>query len=312
MEIFPKPRRARSDWRGACAFLLSAVVVLAAVPLRADVVVETFDDRMLDGSGRVIGGPFAGIGERPTGGDDAPTGVVASLGRKLHRPTSEVWFIPFFSVDTTRSADTTLWAARNGGDSVAHARVVYYTTTGEMQRLDAFLLDPHAVKTVNIRDVPALEVDADGMARGAVGIQPDEGVLSVDYMQVDVSGNLAVGREAYIGGCRNWEARFLSFGPGQGSVLTMNVEPLGASPDDPPSVLGDVYDEEGTLVNSFVIRTDEFAFQVAIEGLVEGDVSFGSVELVLAGRPGLLVVDHTAENRFSVGFSAVCADETAP
>ncbi len=312
MESFTERRRARRGLRGACAFLLPALVVLAAAPIRADVVVERFGERMLDDRGRVIGGPFAGMGEFPTGDDDAPKGPASSLARKLPRPTSDAWFIPLYSVDTTRTADTTLWAARNGSDSVAHARVIYYTTKGEMQRLDAFLLAPHAVKTVNVRDVPGLEVDGDGLARGAVAIQPDEGVMSVDYMQVDVSQNFAVGREAFTEACRNWEARFLSFGPGEGSVLTLFAEPLGASPDDPPSILGDIYDEEGALVNSFAIRTDEVAFQVGVQELVEGEVQFGSIELLLAGRPGNVVVDHSAAGRFSVGFSAVCAEESTP
>jgi hypothetical protein len=76
-------------------------------------------------------------------------------------------------------------------------------------------------------------------------------------------------------------------------------------------VTGDVYNEQGSFLNSFTVRTDEWFFDLDLLDFVLGGERFGSMEVVLStrfGPAGLINVAHSAEGRFSVGLRTVCRD----
>lgn len=250
----------------------------------------------------------------------------APAARPKRNTPAQYWYIPRFRVDRRRSGDTTLLAIRTPSvfppcDNVLcthNVGITFYDAHHTEVHAERLNLGPHRVVTFNLRDIPNLTVDPDGFARGMVSV----GALlpiSVDYFQVDTSQSFATGGEAFSSHefCESWAARFLSFGPGQTSVLSFFVrEPKGASPTNPPTVRGEIYDEAGTFVNSFVIRTDEWSFDVEVEEIVLPGTSFGVVELTIfddyavatLDPGGMVTVTHSAQDRFSIGTRAICTD----
>jgi hypothetical protein len=283
---------------------VAVVLALAATPAAAQVVIELHDQPLLphDRAARNAPEPESG------GGLAAPR-----LGTRNNTPSTQFWFIPRFNVDTTAFGDTTLWAVRNEGGADVDVAVEYFNSVFSSQRVDMFTLVPNQVKTVNIRDVPGLAVDPDGFARGFVRMMPT-GPVSVDSLQVDTTDNFAQGSVSWTINdfCADWMGRFASFGPGQGSVFTFLVNgPRGSDPTDMPTIVGDVYNESGTFINSFTIRTSQWVFSIEILDLVLGGVTFGSVELSIDSTfspAGILSVSHSAEGRFSVGLRGICRD----
>jgi len=285
------------------------------LPAAADILVETSLDP---------------LPEHDRASETAPneTPASAALSVRPRRNTAGYdWFIPRFRVDRSQTGDTTLLAIRAPGsvrpcDGIIctfNVEVLYYDVRNVRQHVDHFNLSGHQVQTINVRDVPGLAVDPDGFARGMIRVVTNL-PMNVDYFQVDTSGNLATGGEALglSDLCETWAARFLTFGPGQGTVLSIFVrEPLGSAPRDPATVVGLVYNESGTFINSFTVRTDDWAFDLPVEDLVVGGTQFGTVELTLfderddAGdrdSGGLVTVSHAAESRFSIGARAFCTD----
>jgi hypothetical protein len=236
-----------------------------------------------------------------------------SLTAPSTRPDDGFWFVPKYRVDTTAFGDTTLWSARNESGGTVFLTVQYFDVFFQLVADQDFEMPGRSLVSVNVRDVPGLDVDPDGFARGFVRMDAT-GPISADMMQVDTANNFATGSVANVipDFCSSWQVRFLSFVPGQGSVVSFLINgPRGADPGDPTSVFGDVYDEAGNFINSFAIRTDEWIFDVDILDFVLGDVSFGTVELLLLAinnPAGLVSVSHSAEGRFSVGLPAVCTD----
>jgi hypothetical protein len=229
-------------------------------------------------------------------------------------PVGGFWFVPRYEVDTTSFSDTTLWSARNESAVAVDLTAQYYNTLFELQHTQTISLAPAETAPVNVRDIGGLPVDPDGFARGFIRLSPANGPISVDVFQVDASENFASADQAFVTAdfCANWQTRFLSFGPGQGSVVSFLVNgPRGSAAGDPATVLGDVYNEQGSFINSFTIRTDNWVFDVAILDVVLGGVSFGSVEVVIDSvfaPEGFLTVAHSAEDRYSVGLRGVCRD----
>ncbi len=285
---------------------LTAMILLIAVsaPGAAEVVVETLSQPILE----------AHRAAHPTPASSE------SAAAKIFEPF-QAWWIPHFRVDRTTAGDTTLvaivlppYARLCEGEDVCSNNVIvyYYDAYHRGQRTDSFDLTGRTVKTINLRDVPGLAVDADGFARGMITVY-SVWDATIDYFQVDTSENFATGGPALTRDhwCQNWMARFLSFGPGEGSVLSLYVpEPRGRGAAAPPTVLGEVYDESGAFVNSFVIRTDQWSFELQIPSLVQGGTAFGTVELFLDGDhdQGMVKVRHSAQGRFSIGLDAACMD----
>jgi len=286
-----------------------ALALTLSAPAAADVLVETSSDPLPEQSEPV-----------------AAKATAPDLQQRTNSAAGD-WFVPRFRVDRTKPGDTTLLAIRAPGSTrpcdgeiCSYNVEVYYDDVHRVrQHTDRFNLSGHQVQTINVRDVPGLATDPDGFARGMIRINTVS-PMNVDYFQVDTSRNLATGGEALDRWdfCETWAARFLTFGSGQGTVLSIFVlEPMGAAPTDPPTVTGRIYDESGTFINSFTVRTDECAFDLRVQDVVRGGTQFGTAELALFSNldipdgvrnGGLVTVSHAAENRFSIGGRAFCTD----
>jgi len=286
-----------------------ALALTLSAPAAADVLIETSPD------------PLPEQTEPITAKATAP-----DLQQRTNVAASD-WFIPRFRVDRTKYGDTTLLAVRapasvrpcDGETCDYNVEVIYNDVHRVRQHTDRFNLSGHQVQTINVRDVPGLATDPDGFARGMIRIVTVSD-MNVDYFQVDTSRNLATGGEALDRWdfCETWAARFLTFGSGQGTVLSIFVlAPMGAEPTDPPTVMGSIYNQSGTFINSFTIRTDECAFDLRVQDVVHGSTQFGTAELALFSNTdfpgglqngGLVTVSHAAENRFSIGGRAFCTD----
>jgi hypothetical protein len=238
---------------------------------------------------------------------------------KGHEPDDGTWFIPLFKVDTrgTAPASSTFFSIRNEGDLTTNVLVEYFDTafTPPRQHAVRYVLIADQIVSVNVRDVPDLDVDPDLFARGILRItpRPDEPV-AVDAFQVDGTNNFASGGHAFTAGdfCDLWQVRFLDFGGASGSVMTVLVNgPRGMGAANPPTISGTVFNQQGQPVNNFNVRTNEWALEIPLLDLVQGDQRFGSIELVLnaTGNPGGVVsVVHSAFGRFSIGAEGVCKD----
>ena len=96
-----------------------------------------------------------------------------------------------------------------------------------------------------------------------------------------------------------------------GTRLTALINgPHGALPSDPPTITGEVFDEDGHFVNSFMIRTDEWVVELdVLQDLVwPGGPAFGTVRMnfCTTDRGAVVFERHTAFGRFSVGSVAFC------
>lgn len=292
----------------AFAVLLAVLPGVSTVPpAGAEVRIELHDEPLVNRY-RIARAAATDIRMSPAG----PS--LFSRGEPGASPTGDFWFIHRYFVDTTSFGDTTLWSARNESLATVSLTAQYFDVFFVGQQQQDFSLDPNELVPVNVRDVGGLPIDPDGFARGFVRLGPN-GPISADVIQVDTSQNFAT---ASLGSrledfCGDWQVRFVSFG--QSSILSFLVNgPRGPDPGDPATVVGDVYNEAGSFVNSFTLRTDEWVFDRAASELVVGGLNNGTIELTvlsLNAPPGLVFVNHSAEGRFSVGYRAVCRD-TAP
>lgn len=212
--------------------------------------------------------------------------TVSRFAEKSGVPSAQLWFVPEYFVDRVGTTGTTLWAARNEGDSLISLVVEYFDVFLSLQRIDVFSLPPDAVTTVNLRNVTGLAVDPDGFSRGTIRLDPS-GPISVDFFHTtnkdqSGSGDLAFTLDDF---CETWQTRFFFFGVGEGSILTFFVNgPQGAAASDPPSVIGNVFGEDGVFINAFEIRGDATVFNIRALDLVLNGTPFGSIELAIASQ----------------------------
>lgn len=238
-----------------------------------------------------------------------------SVTSALGTPSGLDHFVIWYEVDTTKLADSTLWAVRNEGPGDAMIEVEYFDVQFVEDATEMFTIAENGVQSRNIRDVVGLAPDPDGFARGFVRIKTDN-PISMDTFQIDFANDFATGGVAFDASelCTNWTARFLRFGAGAGTVLNVLANgPLGMNGN--PTLRGNVYDESGAFINSFTVRTDDWAFEIAVHDFVLGGVNFGSLELALdtaAGDDGLVAVNHPALGKFSIGNQGICIDATLP
>lgn len=285
---------------------LAVVAVLsAAPPVGAEVRIELHNEPLVD---RYRIARVAASSEAPF----SPAGPSLVSGHAPStRPSSGLWFIPRYFVDTTSFGDTTLWSVRNESLATVSVQAEYFDAFFVKRQEQPLVLDPDELVPINVRDVGGLPADPDGFARGFIRLSPN-GPISADVIQVDTSQNFASGNLAsrLDDFCADWQVRFLSFG--QSSILSFLVNgPRGGDPADPPTLVGDVFAENGSFVSSFTLRTDEWVFDRAAEELVVGGLANGTIELTiqsLNAPAGLVFVNHSAEGRFSVGLPAVCLD----
>ena len=222
--------------------------------------------------------------------------------------------VPGFEVDTTSATgNTTLFGVRNlTGDPIS-VDLQYYTQEGDLQREDTVDLGARETETVNIRNVPGLDTDFSGIARGYVEVvgpsDPDQTPLyAVDYLQVDVGDDFATGENARNFGdlCSMESIRFFDFASGTRLAIWI-ANPRGPSPGiDPFSFTVQVYDEAGNAVGTPVaVHTDQNSLEMEAADFTA--IDFGTLKFNFsnAGR-GTVFGEYSADGRFSVGFDSTC------
>jgi len=250
----------------------------------------------------------------PTGTVDAKTAT-----------TSARLLLPFYRVDTTSlDGATTLFAVRNELDVPVELEIRYFRTSGpQAPQLppEQVTLAEKAVKTVNVRTVDDLEVDADGVARGYVIIEAltEGAVIHGDFFQVTPGEDFATGarllnvapQSPHNDLCQQFSMRFLNGGGFDGGTrfVVWLESDTAPDPDEPIFDLA-AYDQPGNLLNVRSFFAEEVAFEVsAAELLAPVSEDFGAIELQFSGgRVGHVSAVMSADDRYSVGLEAACLD----
>lgn len=251
-----------------------------------------------------------------------PMNVIA--GRS--NATTDVLLVPYYEVDRRDpQGANTMFAVRNETGREIPVRILYLTVVGAVeQQVQEITLAPHATRTLNLRDVPGLAADARGIARGlvvlgAVGTSADSSeLLSGDFFFVDpatgyATGNTLVNMSLDDAGnefCAEWGTRYMRGGGFGGSSVFRFVvdEPAGAREIDPPTAVGTIYDEEGTALQSFEVRTDAYTFDLTSAELAPASAPFGSLSIRFPATRGALLVEHSGFETLSIAFKAACRD----
>ena len=95
--------------------------------------------------------------------------------------------------------------------------------------------------------------------------------------------------------------------PGAQGSTCSSKGPRGAADEDPPTLVGTVYDEAGEIINTFELRTDEWYFSIEATDLALGG-AFGAIEMTIASvfGGGFVTTEHSAFGKFSVGVNGIC------
>jgi hypothetical protein len=255
----------------------------------------------------------------------APASALAAVAERS-ASTSDVLLLPYYEVDRKNpNGATTLFAIHNETGREQPVRILYLTAVGaEEQKVQEIRLAPHASRTINVRDVRGLEVDADGKARGLVilgvigGVGDSSDLLSGDFFFIDsatgyATGNTLLNTSLDDSGnelCAEWGTRFLRGGAfGGASRFRFVVDVPGGSQEiDPPTAVGTIYDEAGRAVRSFELRTNLYTFELTSDELIPADTPFGSLSVRFAETRGALLVEHSGFETLSIAFKAACRD----
>lgn len=252
------------------------------------------------------------------------TSMNAVAGRST--ATTDVLLVPYFEADRRDPRGVaTMFAVRNETARELPVRILYLTVVGAAEQgSEEITLGPNATHTVNLRDVPDLATDADGIARGlvvlgAVGGGGDSSdLLSGDFFFIDpaidyATGNTLLNMSLDDSGnefCAEWGTRFMRGGGfGGSSVFRFVVDvPAGSHEMDPPTAVGTVYDEAGAAVQSFELRTDSYTFALSSADLAPESTPFGSLSIRFPDTRGALLVEHSGFDTLSIAFKAACRD----
>lgn len=247
----------------------------------------------------------------------APRAKTATAGTRL--------LLPRYEVDTTNpSGITTLFAVRNEGGTPVDLTLRYHRTDGPQapQYSENLTLAAKAVKTVNIRSVPNLATDPDGIRRGFVVIEAStEGATVMgDFFQITPGENFANGSRLlnidptsnHNDLCNLFSMRFLNGGGfDSGTLFTVFLD-LPLAPTGSTAVMDILaYDEAGVLLLARETFADEVSFQVTASELLSPTVTtdFGAIEFQFRdGVVGHIAAVLSASGRYSVGFEASCGD----
>lgn len=260
--------------------------------------------------------------------DSAATAPTESMSVVAGRSsaTTDALLVPYYEVDLRDpQGANTLFAVRNETGREVPVRILYLTVVGAVeQQVQEITLAPHATRTVNLRDVPGLTADARGVARGlvvlgAVGTSVDSSdLLSGDFFFVDpatgyATGNTLLNMSLDDSGnefCAEWGTRYMRDGGFGGSSVFRFVvdEPAGARDIDPPTAVGTIYDEAGTALQSFEVRTDAYTFDLTSAELAPASAPFGSLSIRFPATRGALLVEHSGFETLSIAFKAACRD----
>ena len=239
--------------------------------------------------------------------------------------TSDVLLLPYFETDQKDPQGVnTLFALRNETARPLPVRILYLGVLGAVENaVEEIEIAPHATRTINLRDVQGLPADEDGISRGlvilgAVGQEGGSDMLSGDFFFIDpktdyATGNTLLNMSYDDSGnefCSEWGTRFFRGGSFDGSSsFRVVVDVPGGSQDfDPPTAVGTVYDEAGTPVRSFEIRTDLSSFHLSSEDLAPAGTAFGSLSLRFPDSKGVVLVEHSGFHRLSVALKGACRD----
>lgn len=215
--------------------------------------------------------------------------------------------LPFFQVDTEDPTGvTTLFAVRNTEASPIGIDISYFATDGSLLHKDSPTLAAQATHTVNLRDVPGLVVDPDGIARGFVIVTALDGLISGDFFQVDVGESFANGeRMITTSMCPAQGIRFADFGDGTHLVVLL-TRPRGLDPEtDPPSFTVTAVDEAGNASPPTEVYTDQqLFFAEATDFTTEpfGTLIFNFEQEDFGFGGGWVYAVYSAGGRFSVGL----------
>lgn len=255
----------------------------------------------------------------------APTHRVA--GRSA--ATADVLLLPYYESDRRdHQGVNTLFAVHNETSRELPVRILYLDALGAAeQQVQEIALPANATRTINLRDVPGLPTDAEGVARGLVvlGVIGDQGessdLLSGDFFFVDPATDFATGNTLLNMSlddpdnefCAEWGTRFFRGGSFSGaSTFRFVVDiPGGAAEIDPPTAVGTVYGEDGAALSSFEIRTDLNTFRLESTDLVPEGTAAGALSIRFPGTEGALLVEHSGFQRLSIALKAVCRDSVA-
>ena len=240
--------------------------------------------------------------------------------------------LPLYQVDTNDTSGlTTLYSLRNNSLETVQVEVLYYEADGPQafQRRDTLFLTPKAIKTVDIRNVANLEIDADGFARGYVifrTLTVNANDLQGDYFTITPGEAFASGlrlvnidqESAFNELCGTSVIRFLRGGGFSGGTSFNIWFEAETTPIDPSTISYSVYDEVGNLIFGTTLPTDKSAFSVDIGTLLgpfDGVVNFGAIEFSFSGqvgdparnRLGHVTATLDALGLYSVGLEATCS-----
>lgn len=252
------------------------------------------------------------------------TAPVNALGQRS-AATTDVLLLPYFETDKQDpNGVNTLFALRNETGGTVPVRILYLGALGAVENASQEIeIAPHATRTISLRDVEGLPVDGDGVARGLVvlGVIGRDGgsdLLSGDFFFIDPATDYATGNTLLnmsfddTGNefCSEWGSRFFRGGgfSGSSSFRVVVDVPGGGQDFDPPTAVGTVYDEAGTAIRSFEIRTDLNTFQLSSADIAPEGTSFGSLSIRFPDTKGVILVEHSGFHRLSVALKGACRD----
>jgi hypothetical protein len=236
---------------------------------------------------------------------------------------STFFILPFLKVDDLfTNGETTGLGIRNEAGVLNEVFVVLYPSTStDPGIIMSRVMDPKEVWTLNLRgQTGTLPVDDDLYIRGWGEVSGLDGPISTDYFQLNPAQDFATGGQLvdFVGNelCQTVKVRFLVGGAFSGGTqLFFYVDqPLGAGPEDPPSVTTTAYREVGDVLEIITLEifTNQYSFELNASDLVDGE-NFGSLDIIFENPGGGFVnAEYKADNRYSVSLKSVCLDDIMP
>lgn len=242
------------------------------------------------------------------------------LARAASMTPGSIFIIPYYEVSTIDPlAEVALMSIR--AEEGASPEIEFYPAAEDEPIYLTKVVDLAAKEmwTANLRDqlagVPGVP---SGVVTGWIGVVSTNPV-SVDSFQIFPSEAFATGANAFKFAdlCESWRVRFLIGGGFSGGtqIMLFALDPQGGdSSTDPPTFEGEVYDEDGNLLNTFAVWTSENTRLRPASGFVAGDENFGSIDVrVLSPNGGYAAATHDASGLYSAGLKGYCLDsDTSP
>ena len=255
---------------------------------------------------------------------DAPDPIVGQQAAQAQSPSlakadqpDDLMILPFFEVDTSEEGRvTTLYAVRNTRQQPIDVDIHYCDPKGNIVQRSSLELAPRETHSVNLRDIPGLLPDEDGIARGMVtflanSARDGSGMVG-DFLQVHPHANHATGDRliSLYELCDMSEVRFLDFGQGTHLRILLS-QPRGIDLFEPSFTVTPIL-ENGTTLGSSSVYTDQILLELDASAFTSE--RFGSLIFDFSnGSGGYVYAEYSAEDRFSIGFNSACLEfEKAP